>query len=191
MSRDGTDALREGAAAQAPAVRVALAIAAPLGTAALAFGLWAMSDRAGSIGPLDRAAFGWLVVVPVWVLIPVAASYAWRRLSPAQLRASAGMVGVVLTLVASILVWSAVAHPGCQFGALRGPAELVVPSLAEGLLIGGGVVGASLAALAMLRRSRPWIALVTGAGLGLVAVFAAVLGAAALVLGPACQRPPA
>ncbi|MBA2373099.1 MAG: hypothetical protein H0V74_02700, partial [Chloroflexi bacterium] len=44
--------------------RVAWGTAVPLALVALAYALWWLSDRLGYIGPLDRAAFGWAVVIP-------------------------------------------------------------------------------------------------------------------------------
>ena len=66
--------------------RLGFAVAAPLAALAAAYVLWRMSNELLWIGPLDRAAFGWLVVVPVWALAPVAAASASRALS---MRASA------------------------------------------------------------------------------------------------------
>jgi len=178
------------AARRSSAVRVWLAVTVPLGLVALAWGLWSISDRLGSIGPLDKAKFGWLVVIPIWVLTPVVAGYAWRRLSHAELRLSATLVGVLVAAFATALMWAAVAHPACEFGAVQTPAELLVSSLVVGFVIGGGLAGSALAALAMLRRARPWAALAVGAGSGFLLVFLAILAATPFFLGPACQRPP-
>jgi hypothetical protein len=54
--------------------RVWLAIVAPLVVVDVAYLLWAVSDRLLYVGPLDRATFGWLVVVPVWLAAPIAAA---------------------------------------------------------------------------------------------------------------------
>lgn len=75
-----------GGTFQRNGAHLALGVAASLATVALGYALWSVSDRLLYIGPLDRAAFGWAVVVPVWALAPVAAALAWRRLTPAAPR---------------------------------------------------------------------------------------------------------
>jgi hypothetical protein len=62
-------------------VPLLIAMAIPLGLLAVAYALWTISDRLLQIGPLDRAAFGWIVVVPVALLAPGVAGLAWARLS--------------------------------------------------------------------------------------------------------------
>lgn len=171
-------------------VHLALGVAAPLAVVALAYGLWSVSDRALTIGPLDRAAFGWAVVGPIWALAPVAAGFAWQRLTARATAMAATALGLIVGAVATALVWSAVVHPNCEFGAARTPIEMVAPSIFVGLVIGAGLGGAGLLSAAHLRGGRPWWAVAVGAGSGLAVIFAAVLAAATVLLGPACQRPP-
>jgi hypothetical protein len=171
---------------------VAIATLTPFVGAGLAYVLWWISNERVVIGPLDRAKFGWLVVAPVWSLTPVAAAYAWRALSGRQAAAIAAVVGLILTLVAAALFWAAMAFPDCQFGAVRMPAELILPSLFVGAVIGGGFAASCLACTTVLRGGHRWIALLVGAGAGFLLIFAAVL-AASLVIGIGtgiCQRPP-
>lgn len=169
---------------------LALGVAAPLATVALAYALWSVSHRLLYIGPLDRAVFGWSVVVPIWALAPLAAAFAWRRLTRRGSAAAAAAVGLIISGVAAALLWSAFAFPNCQFGAIRGPAELVVPSVMVGLVIGFGLSAAGLVSLAVLRSGHPWWASAAGAGSGLALVFVALFAAAVVLLGPSCQRPP-
>jgi len=169
---------------------LALGIAAPLATAAVAYALWFVSDRLRYIGPLDRAAFAWAVVVPVWVIAPVAAGFAWRRLTPRSTAVAAAAVGLIVGGVASALLWSALAYPNCEFGAIRSPIELVPASVFVGLVIGAGLSSSCLLAVALVRGGHPWWASLVGAGSGLALVFVALLAAAVVLLGPACQRPP-
>lgn len=169
---------------------VALGVAAPLAVSALAYALWSVSDRLLSIGPLDRSAFGWAVVVPVWALAPVAAAIAWRRLTPHAIAVAAGALGLGVSGVAAALLWSSLAFPNCQFGAIRGPGELVAPSVIVGLVIGFGLSAAGLVSTRLLRGGHPWWAIAAGAGSGLALVFVALFAAALVLLGPTCQRPP-
>jgi hypothetical protein len=172
------------------AVRLGLAIAAPLAGLALAYGLWWISDRLLYIGPFDRAAFGWLVVVPVWALTPLATAFAWRRLSRRETTLAASVVGSILSLVATLLFWIAIAHPGCEFGAVRTPAELLLPSLLVGVVIGAGFAAICLATLATLRQARWWAAVIVSAGSGVGLIFLAILASMPVLISPACQRPP-
>ena len=175
---------------QPRSARVGIAVAAPLAGVALAYALWWISDRLLYIGPLDRATFGWLVVVPVWALSPMVAAYAWRPLSRRETVLAATVVGVVISIAASLLFWLAVAHPACEFGAVRTPAELIAPSLLVGIVVGGGLAGMCVATLATLRQGRWWSAILVAAGSGLALVFLAILAAAPSLMSSGCQRPP-
>jgi hypothetical protein len=120
-------AVLSGGFRPATKVRLAVAILTPLVGVAAACGLWWTSDRLVYIGPLDRATFGWLIVVPVWSLTPVAAAAAGRPLEPRQSRAAAGVIGLILAGASAALFWMASAFPNCEFGAVRTPGEWVVP----------------------------------------------------------------
>ncbi len=170
--------------------RVAAAAAVPLGGVALAYLLWWISDRLLYIGPLDRAKFGWLVVVPVWALTPFVAAYLWRALNSRQTAAVAASVGLVIAAAAAVLFWRADAFPDCQFGAVRLPAEWILPSAVVGVVIGAGFAAACLGAMAASRRWRWWVALLVGAGSAFALVFVAILVAAPFVVSGGCQRPP-
>ena len=49
--------------------RVALGVAVPLVLLALVYALWWVSNELLYVGPLDRAAFGWSVVIPLWIAL--------------------------------------------------------------------------------------------------------------------------
>jgi hypothetical protein len=168
---------------------MAIALLTPVGGVALAYGLWWMSDRLLYIGPLDRAKFGWLIVVPVWSLTPVAAAYAWRALVPRQAAIAAGVTGLVLTVASAVLFWTATAFPSCEFGAVSSPGDRVIPSLVVGLVIGGGFAAACLGASAVARRVRWWAVVLAGAGSAFALVFAAILVATPFLMSGGCQRP--
>ncbi len=169
---------------------VALGVAAPLALVALAYALWWVSDRLLYIGPLDRAAFGWAVVIPVWLAAPVAAGFAWRGLPSRANNVAALIVGTVIAGVAAVLFWQSVAYPDCASGATHTPADWVLPSLVLGLVIGGGLAVSALIASRFVRQGRPWRAVFLGAGTEIVMVVAAILVAGMMLLGPGCQRPP-
>lgn len=182
-------AARSGDPRPATHAQLAIAVLTPLLGVALAYGLWWISDRALYIGPMDRAQFGWLVVVPIWSLTPVAAAYAWRTLSPRQSAVAAGVIGLILALGAAVLFWAASAFPSCDFGAVRSPAEWVMPSMTVGLAIGVGFVAACLAATAVAKRADWWAVLLVGAGSAFGLVFVATLVAAPFLMSGGCQRP--
>ncbi|MDO8483419.1 MAG: hypothetical protein Q7S35_00565 [Candidatus Limnocylindrales bacterium] len=171
------------------AVLFALGVAVPLAVVALAYALWWMSDRLLYIGLLDRAAFGWVVVIPLWISTPIAASFVWHRLTRRGSTVAAVVVGAVGGGVAAVLFWQAVAYPNCEFGATHTPIDWVLPSVLVGLVIGGGLAASGLLATALVRGGHPWRAAVLGAGAELVLVCAAILVSAALLIGPGCQRP--
>jgi hypothetical protein len=167
----------------------ALAVVLPLVIVGLASTLWWISDRLMYIGPLDRAAFGWVVVIPVWLSAPIVAGFVWHRLTPRRALLAALAVGASVSAVAALLFWQGVANPDCTTGTIRAPIEWVIPAMAVGSVVGVGLVASGLLATAQFRGGRPWRAVLLGGGAELVLVFGAVLTAALFVLGPACQRP--
>lgn len=182
-------AVGRGGSRPASSLRWALAALVPLGGAALAYALWWISDRLLYIGPLDRAQFGWLVVVPVWSLTPVAAAYTWRTQDPSLRARAAVFIGFIVAAASAALFWSASAAPNCEFGAVRSPVEWVVPSVIVGLVIGGGFAVACLGATAVARRARWWLVVLAGAGSAFALVFLAILVATPFLMSGGCQRP--
>jgi len=168
--------------------RFSIAIATPLAGAALAYLLWWISDRLLYIGPLDRAAFGWLVVVPVWALTPFSAAYACRPLSVRQSGVALGVAALVISGFAAVQWYLPVAFPDCE--AARSPAEWIGPAAVVGAVIGGGLSAACLAASLVMRRGRWWSALLVGAGSAVALVVAAAFIAFQLMMPAVCQRPP-
>jgi hypothetical protein len=177
-------------ATRGQAVRLGFAVATPLAVIALAYALWSISDRLLYIGPLDRATFGWTVVVPVWVSAPIAAGLAWGRLAVREGLVAAIVVGTAISIAAAALFWQAVAYPACDYGAVRAPTDWVPPSLLVGMVVGAGVAASGLVAAAFVRAGRPWRAAALGGGAELTLLFVAILTAAAVLTVPVCQRPP-
>lgn len=167
----------------------AIGLVVPLAIVGLAYVLWWISDRLVYIGPLDRAAFGWVVVIPVWLSAPIAAGLAWHRLTARRALAAALAVGATISGVAALLFWQSVAHPDCATGTIRAPIDWVIPSLLVGSVVGAGLVASALLATAQFRGGRPWRAVLLGGGAELVLVFGAVLTAVVFLVEPACQRP--
>lgn len=165
------------------------AAAGPVAAAGSVFALWWISDQVGHIGPFDRAALGWLVVVPLWALVPLAVAYGWRRLPPGATMAAALVTAIVISVASSVLFWAAVAFPDCQFGALQTPAGWIVPSVIVGIVIGGGSAVAGLATTAVLRAGAWWQAALVGAGSAMLVVFLGLAAATPFITMAGCQRP--
>jgi hypothetical protein len=165
-------------------------IAAPLAVAAAAYVLWWVSDRLLYIGPIDRAAFGWAVVIPVWLTAPIAAGFAWKRFSSSESTIATSVVAAIIGIAAAILFWQSVSFPNCEFGAVRTPSDWVVPSLIVGAVIGGGLGGSALLAARVVQSGRRWRGALIGVSTEVVMVLVAILVAGIMLIGPGCQRPP-
>jgi hypothetical protein len=154
--------------------RVALGVVIPVAVVALAYALWWLSDRLIQIGPLDRAAFGWAVVIPVWIGAPVSAAFAWRLLAGRETWIAAAGFGIIVSAIAALLFWQSVAFPDCAAPA-RTAAEWVLPALVLGLTIGGSLAASGLLGTRILRAGHPWLAVALTAvaefGLIFVAIF--------------------
>jgi hypothetical protein len=170
--------------------RVALAITLPIGVLALAYILWWISDRVVYVGPLDKAAFDWVVVAPIWLLAPLAAGWTWRDLAPRASALARPIVGVVVTTVAAGLFWVAAAEPGCEFGPRTAPIGWVIPSLLIGALLGSGLVvgGSHLAREIKCGRRGSAVILGISAQAGAAILAVGVFYFATLFLA-GCERP--
>lgn len=164
----------DSGSSRAGMVRLAVGIAVPLLITSLSYGLWWISDRLLYIGPLDRAAFGWAVVIPVWTGAPVGAAFAWRRLTRRDSRLAALGFGLVVSVVSSVLFWRSVAFPACA-NPVRSAAEWIVPALLLGLSIGGGLAASGLLGRAIVRSGHPWRAVAISAGTEFGLIFVAIL----------------
>lgn len=164
------------------------AVAAPLGVVGLASALWWISDRLLYIGPIDRATFGWLVVVPIWATAPLAAGFAWRRLKPGARTFATTAYGVVVGAVVALLLWQDVAFPDCPTGPARTPAEWSLPAIMLGVVVGGGFGLSGLLASGLVREGHPWRAFAFGAATQVAVVVIAITLASVLLFG-VCARP--
>lgn len=170
---------------------IVLGVIVPMALFGLAWALWWVSDRLLYVGPLDRAAFGWIVVVPVWVGTPIVAGFIWQGLPTATARTVALVVATVVGALAAGLLWLAVVHPTCDFGAIRTPTDWIPGSLFVGAVVGAGVGGQGLVVTSLLRRGMRRRAIGLGAVLGATLVLVDIVASAVLILVPVCNRPPA
>jgi hypothetical protein len=180
----------ESIAARSSTTRVVVGIAVPLLVAAAAFALWWLSDRLLYIGPLDRATFGWVVVVPVWLAVPLASAAGWRGLDPRARSIVAPAVGVLAGVATALFLWQAVASPNCQYGAIRGPDSWIGPALVIGAVVGGGLAWSSTLASNQLAAGHHVRAVMVGLSTQAAMMFVAILVFTAFALTTAqCQRP--
>jgi hypothetical protein len=163
-------------------LRLLVAIGLPLAIVVVAYVLWRISDQLLYIGPLDRAAFGWAVVIPVWCSAPVVAAFAWRSLSRGERRAAAAVVAFVVAAVSGVLLWQAVAFPECA-NPVRSPIGWTIPAAFVGLTIGAGLAISGLLGTAIVRAGHPLRAVFITLGAEFGMVFLAILGFGVVALG--------
>ena len=136
---------------------VALGIALPIGVLAFAYVLWWISDRVVYVGPLDKAAFGWVVVVPIWLLAPLAAGWTWRDLAPRASAVARLIVGLIVTTVVALLFWVATTEPGCEFRPDNGADRLGVAVIPDRRTARWGARGGRLACGTRNPRPSPLV----------------------------------
>jgi hypothetical protein len=156
-----------------------IAVAIPLALLALAYALWAISDRLLWIGPFDRAAFGWIFVIPIWWLAPGVAGLAWSRMPASTPRVAALIVGGIVAAVSGILLAHSITFANCA--PVVSWTDNLPASLAIGVAIGAGpAIGALAAASVARRRTGAWrvvAAIGTGGVIGVVGFFGALMTA--------------
>jgi len=174
----------------AAALRLVVAVAAPLVVLVVAYGLWLISDALLYVGPLDRAAFGWAVVMPVGFASPVVAGFAWRTLDRRGTVIAAATFTIVVATLAAALFWRSVAFPDCEWP-VRAPGEWIVPSVLTGALIAGGLALSGIVSMRLWRKGRWILAVVAGAGTELAMTFLVIVViGVTLLAGPGCSRVP-
>jgi hypothetical protein len=154
-----------------------LAIAVPLAILSVAYALWVISDRLLYVGPLDRAAFGWMTVIPLSWLAPGIAGLAWQRLPAARRRVAALVVWAAVGLVTGAFLAQAIDQVGCA--PVVSWTDDLPGSLAVGTVFAAGPALGGLVAAALADRTtgrwRPAAALLIGALVGAAALFAALV----------------
>ena len=130
-----------------------------------------VSNALITIGPFDRATFGWAFCIPLLVLAPVASGLAGRWSGPRDARALAIVVAVGCGLFLLALLAATTHQIGCE--PVSDPVRVGMHVLP--LAISGAVAYAFPALVALTYRNRP--ARAFGAGLA-----AAVLGGGLMLL---------
>lgn len=162
---------------------------APVVALAIAYALWWVSDRLGQVGPLDRAAFGWSVVVPVALAAPVVAGLVWRGLALRQERMAALAAGAIVGVAAAVIFWRAAVAQSCETAPTRTAADWILPSALTGAFVGVSLVAGGLAAAALFRGHQRVAAIVAGVVLDGLILTLGLLVLAAMLSGPGCERP--
>lgn len=163
-----------------------MAILAPLLVLGSAWVLWTISDRAVWIGPMDRAFFGWAVVVPLFVVTAPVAAVAWRRFEPRPRAFAALTLAGAVVLTCTVLLARDIGSAACPTEPLR----TVLEGVAAGLLV--GLVGGSCLATAGVVGARARTlrrGIVSAAVLGVVAVLAWGVAFGMAISFPGCARP--
>jgi hypothetical protein len=177
--------------------RLVLAIALPLAILSLASALWWVSDQALYVGPLDRAAFGWVVVVPLWLSAPVIAGFLWNSVTRRQAKLAALIVGSIISAAAALAYWQSIGTPfDCGFGTVAPAIDFLPQALIVGVLVGGGLALDGLLVARLAQLGVRWWAVIVGAGtevflLGFAffALFATWEGHTCFVPGPNSVTP--
>jgi hypothetical protein len=161
---------------------------APVIVVAVAFVLWLVSDRLMFVGPLDRATFGWLFVVPLWAAAPTFAGFSWRGFAPRQRVRWAVSGGLAIGTVAAILLWQSVATPVVDCVPTHTPLGLVLPAVLVGALIAAGFALACWFGSLEIAAGRIGRGVIYGAVAQLLVIPLATILATTLFFG-LCQRP--
>ncbi len=169
--------------------RFVVAVVAPIVLVAIAYALWWISNELVIIGPLDRAQFGWLVVVPLVVIAPAAGGFVLATLGTRQATVGAVVAGTVLGLGLAFLFWRSVSDPGCPSGNIRVPEDWIVPSLILGAAYASSVTVSGLVTAGLVRAGQRLRAAVGGIIVDLLLLAGVLVVAGILIVQPMCNRP--
>jgi hypothetical protein len=170
--------------------KVAVGVALPLLIASLAYGLWWISDQLIVIGPLDRASFGWIVVIPLWLSTPVVAGFTWRSLSRSQARLAASIVGACVSAAATLAYWQSMGTPfDCGFGIVTPAIDFLPGTVLVGVLVGAGLALDGLLVDRLARTGARWWAVVIGVGVEGFLLTVALFALVAVSYGHTCFVP--
>jgi len=145
-----------------------------------------VSNDLGGIGPLDRAAFGWLIPVPMLLLAPAAIGLAARSAPAGAARRLATLDGVILAVAVGIAWFASTKQVGCN----QDPDTLrvVAASIPVPLVLGLGWAGAGW--LSIRFAEQPIVAILAGVAGAIGASLAALLTFAVLFPGLSCAYVP-
>jgi len=130
-----------------------LLIAIPLVALIMVVFVWTAIDAVGAVGPLDKAKLGWLVAVPMTLLLPVLTAWAGGRLGGWGRPLLAALVGLAAGVAVGWPIWVALAGQCAAVGRPAPLASVVATSTIAGLTLFGAVL-ASGAALDLDRSRR-------------------------------------
>lgn len=169
-----------------------IAIAIPLALLALAYALWAISDRLLQIGPFDRAAFGWIFVLPISWLAPGIAGIVWSPMPTTRRNIAAIVVGGIVAAASALLLALAIDYANCA--PVISWTDNLPASFVIGMVIGAGPTIGALAAASVARRLTGWRRIVgavaTGGAVGFVGLFAVFIMFALLFPAISCAPVP-
>jgi hypothetical protein len=163
-----------------------LAIVAPLLVLGAAWVQWTVSNRAMWVGPMDRAFFGWAVVVPLFLVTAPVAAVAWRRLQPRPRTFAALTLGGAVVLTCAVLLARDIGSAACPTEPLRTTVDGVVAGLLVGLVGGSGLATAGIVG-ARTESLRRGIFIAAVIGVGAVLAWGVAFGIA--ISFPGCARP--
>lgn len=162
----------ESTSSRAGTRKVAVGVALPLLIAALAYGLWWISDQLVVVGSLDLASFGWIVVVPLWLGAPAVAGFSWMPLGAGETRLVALIVGAFIATGTALVYWQSIGIPfDCGFGTVTPAIDFVPQTLVVGVIVGGGLALDGLLVARLARLGVRWWAVIIG-GLTEIAMLA-------------------
>ncbi|HEX7948904.1 MAG TPA: hypothetical protein VF494_01040 [Candidatus Limnocylindrales bacterium] len=141
------------------------------------------------IGPFDRATFGWVFVIPVWLAAPIAAAFLWRALLPDEARWFALAYGLIVSTLVAGLFWQSAAGQSCETAPIRSATDWILPSLVIGVVVGASLGLSSAVATVAAHDGKPVLAVVEGVGIELVMALLALLVVTSIVMTGGCQRP--
>jgi hypothetical protein len=144
------------------------------------------SNASGGVAGLDRAAFGWIVVVPLLLAGPVVTGLTarWAGVSAVRLVIAAASVAVGIGLLA-ILVGTAT-QLGCT--PITDPMRRVGPLLPTA--IAAGAAYGLPASVALAFRSRLWVAVVAGGAASLLSWLGVLVVMGWTLMGGGCAHVP-
>ena len=145
-----------------------------------------VSDVLVVIGPLDRAAFGWSVPVPMILLAPGAIGAAAHWSGPGPARRVAVFTGSVLGIAVGVAWIASTTQVQCD--PHPGPATVLLASLPVPVIIGTGWAAAGRFAVRF--ADRPALAVATGALGAILAGAVALVAWALLFPGLSCAYVP-
>jgi hypothetical protein len=166
-----------------------VALVVPVAVVAVAYVLWWISDRLVIVGPLDRAQFGWLIVIPLFAAAPVVGAFLWAGLDSRSTITVAVGAACVVGVAGAWLFWRSVADPGCGTGNRFTPDYWIVPSLILGALFGASLGVSGMVGARFVRAGRPLVAVAAAVGTELLLWFVMLVFITPFLVSGACERP--